>query len=312
MSDNELNLPAVNPGAGMIATQQTRAQSEVQGMMIVAKRFPRDQMAAYNRILKSCQRKTLAEQALYAYPRGGQTITGPSIRLAEALAQNWGNLSFGIVELEQRDGESVMQSYCLDLETNCRQEKTFVVKHERDTKAGRRALTDNRDIYEMTANQGARRLRACILGIIPGDIVDAALDECEKTLKGQTKEPLIDRVRGMLAAFETLGVNQEMLEARLRHKLEVTLETELVNLRKIYTSIKDGASAREDWFSVAQAQTEAAGGVVDQLKSKVAQQAEQPPAETSKKGKPKNFAPGAEQRNEQEASTPAGGAGPTN
>lgn len=282
MSNEESNFPAVQQNhGGMIAVQQTRAQSEIQGMMVVAKRFPRDQMAAYNRIMKSCQRKALAEQAVYAYPRGGQTVTGPSIRLAEALAQNWGNLDFGVLELEQRDGESVMMAYCLDLETNVRQAKTFVVKHERDTKQGRKTLTDNRDIYEMVANQGARRVRACILGVIPGDIVDGALDECDKTLKGQTKEPLVDRVRAMASAFDALGVNQEMLEGRLAHKLESCIEPELLTLRKIYTSIKDGASKREDWFRFGDAPADA-GGEVEKLKNKIAS-----------KAPPKNFAPGA-------------------
>lgn len=286
---NDENLPdRVAQQTGMIAVQQTRAQSEIQGMMTVAKRFPRDEISASNRILRSCQRKSLAETALYAYPRGGQTVTGPSIRLAETLARSWGNLDFGIIELEQREGESHMMAYCLDLETNVRQQKTFVVKHERDTKQGRKTLTDNRDIYEMTANQGARRLRACILGVIPGDIVDAALEACEKTLQGNTKEPLIDRVKAMAAAFFEIGVNQEMIESRLKHRLDATIDPELVSLRKIYTSIKDGASKREEWFSVGPASPES-GGMVEQLNQKIA---------ANKEKKVKNFAPGADEDHE--------------
>lgn len=55
---------------------------------------------------------------MYQYLRGGTKVTGPSIRLAEVLAQNWGNLSFGVKELEQRDGESIAMAYTWDLETN--------------------------------------------------------------------------------------------------------------------------------------------------------------------------------------------------
>lgn len=43
-----------------------------------------------DRILKSCTRETLAQSAVYSYPRGGQSVEGPSIRLAETLAQEWG------------------------------------------------------------------------------------------------------------------------------------------------------------------------------------------------------------------------------
>ena len=198
--------------AMMIAT--TRAAQEVQAAMIIAKKFPRDVFAAEKRILDACKRPVLADQAIYAYPRGGTTVEGPSIRLAEVLAQNWGNIDTGIIELEQGNGESTMMAYCWDLETNTRQTKIFAVPHERHTKQGVTKLKDPRDIYELTANQGARRQRACILGVIPGDIVDAAVEACNKTMAGQGGgEPLADRVKKMLAAFEGIGVTPAMVEA---------------------------------------------------------------------------------------------------
>ena len=174
-----------NAGAALVAVEQERAIAEVQAAIILAKKFPRNPIEAMDRITTACQRPSLAEQALYSYARGGSEITGPSIRLAEAIAQNWANLQFGVKELEQRNGESTVQAYAWDMETNVKQEKTFQVKHERYTKKGKYALEDPRDIYEMTANQGARRLRACILGIIPGDVIDAAVSQCEQTLKAK-------------------------------------------------------------------------------------------------------------------------------
>jgi len=236
------------PIGGMLAVAESRSAQETQVAMVIAQRFPRDQVAAYERIMTSCNRRALAENAVYAFPRGSQTVSGPSIRLAEVLAQNWGNLDFGISELEQRDGESVVQAYCWDMETNTRQTKTFTVPHVRYTKNGSYDLKDPRDIYELVANQGARRLRACILGIIPGDIVDAAVAECEKTLQGQSGEPLQDRVRKMVAAFGRIGVTAEMVVRRLGHVVEATGEAELVELRKIFRSISDGMSGAAQWF----------------------------------------------------------------
>ncbi len=139
---------------------------------------------------------------MYEYPRGGTKVSGPSIRLAEALAQNWGNIDYGIMELEQKAGESSVMAYAWDLETNTRQTKIFTVKHERKAKGTVTKLNDARDIYEMVANQGARRLRSCILGVIPGDIVDAAVDMCQKTLINGHKEPLEDRLRNALSTFK--------------------------------------------------------------------------------------------------------------
>lgn len=229
----------------------TRQAQEVQAAMVIAKRFPRDEVEAFNRILKSCQRKTLAEQSMYEYPRGGQKVTGPSIRLAEALAQNWGNLDYGIVELEQNNGESQVMAYAWDLETNTRQSKIFSVPHIRATKHGNKTLTDPRDIYEMVANQGARRLRACILGVIPGDVIDSAVDQCQLTLKGANPEPLIDRVRKMVKTFEDkFSVTKEMLEEYIGCNSDAFSENDFMRLRNIYGSLKDGMSKREDYFKI--------------------------------------------------------------
>lgn len=241
--------PAVQQGAGteMMMSRQTQ---EVQAAMVIAQRFPRNVDASYARIMQNCKRKTLAERAMYEYPRGGENVTGPSIRLAEMLAQNWGNIDFGIVELAQRPGESEVMSYCWDLETNTRQTKIFTVPHVRQTKKGAKALTDPRDIYEMVANQGARRLRACILGVIPGDIVDAALQECNKTLRSD-KEPLADRVRKMVAVFQNeMGIPMECLEQYIGCKTSAFTENSIVRLRGVYTAITEGRANREDYFTL--------------------------------------------------------------
>ena len=59
-----------------------------------------------------------------------------------------GNIDYGIIELEQKDGKSEMMAYAWDLETNTRVTKIFGVEHKRDTRNGSYALTDSRDIYE--------------------------------------------------------------------------------------------------------------------------------------------------------------------
>ncbi len=251
MADNAMiTHEPTQQASGMVEVAASRQAQEVQALAIMAKRFPRDETSAITRIVESCKRVKLAECAMYSYPRGGTKVTGPSIRLAETMARCWGNLDFGIVELEQRGGESDVMAYCWDLETNVRQTKVFTVKHLRHTRQGDTTLTDPRDIYEMTANQGARRLRACILGVIPGDVQDSAVEQCEKTLSGGSGEPLIDRIRKMVVAFADMGVTQEMLEGRLQHPIASCNEQDFIALRKIFVGLKDGMSAREDWFEL--------------------------------------------------------------
>ena len=229
----------------------TRQAQEVQAAMIMAKKSPRDEAIAFDRIMRSCSRLTLAEQAEYTYPRGGTKVTGPSIRLAESLARNWGNMDYGVLELDNSDGKSEMMAYAWDLETNTRVTKTFVVKHWRDTKNGGYRLTDSRDIYEATANFGARRLRACILEVIPGDIVDAAVDKCRATLKGGYKEPLEDRLNKMVTVFENdFMVSKKMLEEYLGYNVKNCNENDYIRMRGVYRSLRDGMGKLGDFFKI--------------------------------------------------------------
>ncbi|MGW9128107.1 hypothetical protein ACWGPW_24350 [Paenibacillus chitinolyticus] len=245
-------MPAPNEQRSVTAQAMSGRQAqEVQMMLFAAKQFPRDVNVAYANIMKSCSRKILAETAMYEFPRGGQKVIGPSIRLAEVLAQSWGNIDSGVVELEQKNGESTMMAYAWDLETNTRQTKIFTVKHERKAKGSISKLDDPRDIYELTANQGSRRVRSCILAIIPGDIVEAAIKQCEVTLKEGHKEPLSDRVRQALVLFEKdHSVSKEMIEKFVGCKVEAFSEQDLLKIGRVYNSLKDGMSKREDYFEV--------------------------------------------------------------
>jgi hypothetical protein len=227
---------------------QAREVAEVQSAMVIAKRFPRDEKAALDRILNACSREGLAAASRYQYARAGTDITGPSIRLAEALAQNWGNIDFGIRELEQRNGESVVEAFCWDKETNTRASKVFAVPHVRYTrKAGTVKLEDPRDVYEVSANQGARRLRAAILAIIPGDITEAALKQCDTTLTAKVKLTP-ERIKLMLKSFAEVGVSKAQVEKKIQRRVDTITPAQFVNLGNIYNSIKDEMSKPEDWF----------------------------------------------------------------
>lgn len=239
--------PVKREPAALVETASQREIAEVQAAMAIAKRFPRDPIAAMDRILQACTRPTLAEGALYSYSRGGSEVSGPSIRLAEVAAQSWGNIQFGIRELEQRNGESTVEAYAWDIETNTRQSKVFQVAHKRHTKRGSFRLEDPRDIYEMVANQGARRLRACILGVIPGDVIEAAVKQCETTLRASA-DTSPDALKKMVDAFGQYGVTKTQIEKRIQCRLEAIRPAQVVQLKKVYASLRDGMSTPAEWF----------------------------------------------------------------
>lgn len=230
-----------------VQSESQRAIAEVQAALVIAKQFPRNPIEAYDRVMNACQRPGLAQSAVYSYARGGTSVTGPSIRLAEMLAQNWGNIQYGIRELSSENGESTVEAFAWDVETNTRQTKVFQVPHIRYTRQGTKKLTDPRDIYELVANNGARRLRACILGVIPGDVVDAAVDQCEKTIHASA-DTSPEGVQKLIKAFEQFGVSKDDIEGFIQRRVDAITPANVVSLRKIFTSLRDGMSSAKDWF----------------------------------------------------------------
>ena len=204
-----------NINQGTVAIEASRAIAEAQGKLVIAKKFPRNEIAAYAKAMEACQRPTMAAKAFYSFPRGGQTVEGPTIRFAEELARCWGNIDYGIKELSQDDGKSEMQAYAWDLETNAQSVQNFTNPHQREQGKKMVTLTSQRDIYENNANMATRRLRSRILAILPSWFVEDAITECKKTLAGENDTPLIDRVKNMVVKFAKMGVTQDQIEKRL-------------------------------------------------------------------------------------------------
>ncbi|MBO5854394.1 MAG: hypothetical protein J6Q61_06625 [Bacteroidales bacterium] len=251
------NMPNMNGGMmaqfkdinqGTVAIEASRAIAEAQGKLVIAKRFPRDEVSAYAKAMEACQRPTMAEKAFYSFPRGGQTVEGPTIRFAEELARCWGNIDYGIKELSQDEGKSEMQAYAWDLETNAQSIQNFTNPHQREVGKKMQTLTSLRDIYENNANMATRRLRSRILAILPSWFVEDAIAECKKTLAGQNETPLVDRVKKMVVQFAKLGVTQEQIETRLKKKIDTMNADDFVEYIGIYNAIKQGESKIVDWF----------------------------------------------------------------
>ena len=251
------NMPAMQGGVmaqmdkinqGTVAIEASRAIAEAQGKLVIAKRFPRDEVEAYAKAMEACQRPTMAAKAFYSFPRGGQTVEGPTIRFAEELARCWGNIDYGIKELSQDDGKSEMQAYAWDLETNAQSVQNFTNPHQREQGKKMVNLTSQRDIYENNANMATRRLRSRILAILPSWFVEDAIEECKKTLAGRNDTPLIDRVKKMVVAFAKIGVTQEQIENRLKKKIDTMNADDFVEYTGIYNAIKQGESKIAEWF----------------------------------------------------------------
>lgn len=242
------NSEITAPQQAMEVSESSRTLAEVQAAITVAQARPRNQVQAVDRIMTSCQRLRLAEGSQYSYAKGGQTITGPSVRLLETIAQNWGNIQFGFREISQRNGESTVEAFAWDMETNTKEVRQFVVPHRMKTGRGMKHLDDPRDIYEYIANQAQRRVRSCLENVIPRDIVEDAVDQCNDTLKAKA-DTSPEAVKKMVDAFKNqFGVTKEQIEKRIQRNVTSVQPAQIISLRRIYNSLKDGMSEVGDWF----------------------------------------------------------------
>jgi|SRR5215472_1361551 len=250
--NGQLVAQPAQPLGALASTEQQRALGELQAQVMMARLYPRDRREVTEQILNDCTRVELAQEAQYDYVRGGQRVTGPSIRLMEAIARRWGNIQSGIAEVsrDRERGISECLAYCWDVETGFRDERKFQVFHLRDrseARGGQQKLTDERSIYELVANMGQRRKRACLEAVIPSEVTEAAVAQCNDTLQ-QKEDVTLEGRKKLLAAFTRYGVTQAHIEAFCQCRLEAIRPAQIVRLRSIFTSLKDGEGTPDIWF----------------------------------------------------------------
>jgi hypothetical protein len=207
-----------------------------------------------DRVINAFSRTRLAERAQYEYAKGGNDITGPSIHAAQAIAQQWGNIEMGWREVSRGIGHdgvpySEVEAFALDLQGRVPSRIAFIVRHWRDTRSGGYKLKDERDIYELCANMAQRRKRACILAILPQDVIDTAMEQAELTLKAKA-DTSPEAMTKMVDAFGTYGVTKEQIEKLIQRRLDAITAAQVIRLKRIFTSLRDGMSEASEWFEV--------------------------------------------------------------
>lgn len=239
----------MHANVGTVSIEMQRAVAEVQGKITVAQSCPRNLTVAQEEFINSCKEYAFAKEAFYSFKRGGENVTGPSIRLAEEAARCWGNFEYGQRELSHHDGATEMMAYAWDMQRNAISTQNFTVRHERDTKSGGKALTSHRDIYENNANMGSRRMRSRILAVLPHWFIALGEDECRRTIaRGAGNKTIAERTRGMISAFTGLGIGAQQIEAHIGKTLAHVTPEDLADLLGAFQAIKDGVATAAELF----------------------------------------------------------------
>lgn len=256
------------------SVEQSRAVAEVQSAVIVAQQIPRDMQRAEAEMRDTCGRMAMAEQAFYRVQNRG---TGPSVHLMRELARVWGNVQYGVNELHRDDtrGESEVQAWAWDVQTNTRSTRTFIVPHARMAKGRRQELTDLGDITNNNNNAGARAVRECISAILPKWFTEDAQNICKNTIENGEGIPLPKRVEIMLGKYRELGITEAQLETKIGKKRGAWDAGDVAQMGITYTSItRDGIDKAEMFPPVA-------GVTADEIKAKAPEKTKVEPAPAS-------------------------------
>lgn len=234
---------------GIVEIESQRAIAEAQAKVIVAKKFPRNKEICFEKIIEACKVPALANSAFYSYPRGESIIRGATIKLAEELAGLWENILYGIQELARREGETEMQAFAWDLETNVYSSVHFTVKHRLDTRKGPKYLKTDRDIRDLTANIAARKLRGRILAVLPEAVVTAAVDACYDTLANQIGADIQAERQAIIAKFRDIGITDKAVIERFNvESIDYLSAKNIAQLKSIYKTIQAGEASAHDIF----------------------------------------------------------------
>lgn len=253
-----MEVSSINGARGSDFALAHREQSDIQAAVISAKHFPRNEVAASLAVTKSFARPLLAEAARYQFPRGGKTISGPSVDCARELARLWGNIRYGLRVVSLTDESVHIRGFAVDLETNSQSEyedqfKRLVQRKQRDGET-RWVEPDERDLRELIGRRGAILIRNAILSLLPPDLIESALATADKTLRGvasgELKSSREDVIKHLVGRFDNLGVSVAMLEGYLGHALADANADEVTELKGIGKSLADGVTKREDHFEL--------------------------------------------------------------
>lgn len=220
-------------------------KSEIDMQIATAHRYPRSIKRFRDESLQMVTlNERIAESCIYALPRGGKTIEGPSARFAEVIASAWGNCRAGARTVSDQGEFVTAQGVFHDLERNVA--ITYEVQRRITDKNNKRF---NADMIGVTANAACSvALRNAILKGVPKAFWDDMYQAARQTVMGDVKT-LANRRADAIKAFMAFGVSNAQIFAKLEVSgiEDITLE-HLVILRGLLTAIKEGDTTPEQAF----------------------------------------------------------------
>lgn len=243
---------ALNTSISSALEAQVRARIEARYTLALHR--PRDLDRVRLALLKECERPRFAEVARYSKPQGATKVTGPSIRFVEAALRCLGNIATETTVTLDDELRRVIRVEVTDLETNVTHPKEIVVSKEIE-----RRSADGREVIRQRQNKNgitlfivkatddeimlkesslvSKALRQLGLRLIPGDLIDEAMETVVSTQTSTDKKDPDAARKRVFDSFDALGIGADALKKYLGHDVG---PLDLPGLRELFTAIKQG------------------------------------------------------------------------
>lgn len=253
---------AVTAGAAM-------AKAEIESAYIMALKKPRSWADVRAKILEACKRPVFAEKAEYKKPiGGGKTLNGPSVRFAETAVQAAGNIRTVATVIYEDENVIKVSVRVTDLENNISYSKEITLQktvERKKVKEGQQVFGTRLNSYgdtvyiveatedELAVKQAAQEskiVRNCGLKLIPGDIIEEAMQVAKET-RAKGVDPKAESNK-IVDAFNGLGIKPSEIEKYLGKPIAQLVVADIDDLRGIYTAIKEGEAKWSDYLEDAE------------------------------------------------------------
>jgi len=257
-----------------------RAEYDVQ--IATAKKYPRNLTRVKDNIVAiATMSKEMAETCRYALPRGGKSLSGPSVHLARVMAQQYGNIRVDSRVKQITDKQIISEAVCFDLETN------YAVKVEvRRSILNKYGERFSDDMITVTGNAAsAIAYRNAVLSVIPKSITDVAYNASIRMITGDltTEDKLITARKKAIEYFkDNYNVTDEQIFKAIGVRSMGQIKAEqIADLRGLEQSIKDGDTTPDEAFGIV-------GVSFNKDEPIAARKANEPKAEKKEEVKPKD------------------------
>lgn len=298
-----------------------KQQALVQARCVMARANRRDYFQVRQSIISACKRPGFAEAARYEIPFGGETVQGYTIRFAEECMRSMTNMASDVITVADNEFRKTVSVSVTDLESNSTYgdeaviEKTVERKYLKDGEPPISSRTNSKGeiVYLVMANEEqvqmktaarvSRIIRTGILRLVPGDILEEALQEINKTYESGGAD-VNEAAKKILDGFSSIGVMPADIIKFLGHSVGSISPKELKQLRLMYAAIRDGDAAWVDYLPEKQSRKKPDFGAGDKKPGDPAKEGEAPKADEKKTETPPPAAQTPPETTQKEAGGP--------